>query len=383
MKVNKCETQFKLLQFLSYLSFGICMSNLIPYMDSIGYSPYERGIALSGLALLNIALQFALGYISDKYNSMKWIVLLSTVIYAASCSLVFLGIMDSYLFVVAGISIAGGFLNTLCGLQDTWILGVHTTLKEALSSIKAFGSMGWALGSLISSAVLLYFNYKGVAILLLIIFLLTIFNILILPDVNRDITATKVTFADIQKLFKNREYILIIIVLFMLYSMIVANSGLVVDKMIAVGASNVEISIKWAMGSLLEIPMYFMWKKLIKRYDALKLLRFSALILMGQFLLFGLANQGWQIILISAFQIFTTPIILVASKMIISQIIPANVQSSGQLIALSLFMGGSSLIIPTFTGAVSVAIGINIAIFMLLILGGIAFVLINYLGRQI
>lgn len=359
------------------------MSNLIPYMDSIGYSPYERGIALSALALLNIILQFILGYVSDKYNSMKWIVLVSTIIYAVNCSLVFLGAVNNYFLLVIGVAIAGGFLNTLCGLQDTWILGVHSSLRDSLSSIKAFGSMGWALGSLISSAVLMYFGYKGVAILILLIFCLTLYNIFQLPDVSRDIEATKVTIKDIQNLLKNREYLLIILALFFLYSMVVANSGLVVDKMIAVGANNVEISIKWAMGSLLEIPMYFMWKKLIKKYDALKLLRFSSIILMSQFLFFGLSNVGWQIILISAFQIFTNPIILVASKMIISQIIPVNVQNSGQLIALSLFMGGASLIIPVFTGAVSVAMGINFAIYLLLVLGVMAFILISYLRRLI
>lgn len=383
MKVNKNEIKFRRVQFLSYISFGICMSNLIPYMASLGYSPYERGFALSGLALLNIFLQFILGYISDKYNSMKWIVVYSTVIYALTCGLLFTGLIKNYIFVIITISITGGFLNTLCGLLDTWILGVDQDLKSSISTIKAFGSMGWALGSLVSSIVLMKYNYKSIAILIIMIFALTIYFLLNLPDVKRDINATKVNLNEIKKLLKNRHYLLVILALYLLYSLIIANSGLIVDKMIAIGANNLHISIKWAMGSLLEIPMYFMWKNLIKKYDALKLLRFSALVLTGQFVLFGLVKIPILFILVSALQIFTTPIILVASKMIISQIVPENIQNSAQLIALSIFMGGASLVIPILTGWLSVSTGINITIYLLSINGIVAYVTINYLRKII
>ena len=137
------------------------------------------------------------------------------------------------------------------------------------------------------------------------------------------------------------------------------------------------------MGSLLEIPMYFMWKNLIKKYDALKLLRFSALVLTGQFVLFGLVKIPILFILVSALQIFTTPIILVASKMIISQIVPSNIQNSAQLIALSIFMGGSSLVIPILTGWLSVSTGINLTIYLLSVNGIVAYLTIIYLRKII
>lgn len=164
--------------------------------------------------------------------------------------------------------------------------------------------------------------------------------------------------------------------------MVVANNCTVIDKMIALNATNSQISLKWSLQSLLEIPTYLAGSYLLKKYSSLNLLKLSAIMITIQFLLFALTNDSNIIIILCVFQVFSTPLILITSKRLIFEVSPKKLRSSSQLIALSIFMGGSSLIIPTVAGFLSVNIGYNYTLMVLSLFGCLAYGLIvslNYL----
>ena len=187
---------------------------------------------------------------------------------------------------------------------------------------------------------------------------------------------------DIIELLKDKKYILLVCILFLLYSMVVANNCTVIDKMIALNATNSQISLKWSLQSLLEIPTYLAGSYLLKKYSSLNLLKLSAIMITVQFLLFALTNDSNIIIILCVFQVFSTPLILITSKRLIFEVSPKKLRSSSQLIALSIFMGGSSLIIPTVAGFLSINIGYNYTLMVLSLFGCLAYcliVLLNYL----
>lgn len=383
MVVNKIKALFMSIQFITYVTYGICMANLIPYLDTLGYNAIERGYILSAYAVSNIVLQILLGYLSDKFNTIKSIVMTLFCFYAFTSLMVYTGIVSNYIALLLTVSISVGGLNTLCGMQDTWIMLVGSVYADSLSVMKAFGSIGWAIGSLISSAIISVLGYAGIGWVILIGISLTVALAWQVPDSEKEISDDKVTMRDLTRLFKINEYVLLIIALFLMYGLIVVNTTLVVDKMLSLQASNFHITLKWAMGSLLEIPMYLLCMPLIKRYGSMKLLLFSTIVLIVQFVLFALSTSVSQIILITLLQIFTTPIILVTSKRVINQIVPRFLKSSGQMVALSTFMGGSSLLVPVLNGYLTKSIGINNALFLYVIFGVISLVILILLKWKI
>ncbi|MEX2784772.1 MFS transporter [Streptococcus sp. H49] len=374
---------FALVQFFSYISFGLCMTLLIPFMAELGYNSYQRGYALSGYAVLNILLQLIFGYLSDKWGTAKWINLMSMLVFVLAAVRLFAGREPSFVILLGLVSITGGFLNSLCGLEDTWIIGINYYFRKSLSTLKAFGSIGWALGSMGGGLLLHYFGYRGIGLLIAGLGSLVLVLMIFLPDIEKFNKKTVVSGKDLIGLFQIKAYIILLLILFFLYAMVVANTSLVVDKMLFLGASSIEISLKWGMGAVLEIPMYLFGMHFIDKYGALGMLKVSAVISSLQFLLFALVNHSSLIVLICVLQVFTTPIILISSKWLIAELIPSYLNSSGQLLALSLYMGLSSLLIPLLSGVLGLNLGYSVSLALFSLFGVLAFIFCLFFEKEV
>ncbi|EQF17723.1 major Facilitator Superfamily protein [Clostridioides difficile CD149] len=326
--------------------------------------------------------QLLFGVLADKYQTMKKIVLISLSVYGIASVIMFSTESATFIIYLLLVALSGGLLNTCCSLYDTWIIGCGDNINNYLSFIKTFGSIGWAIGSMVASYLILRFSYFGLSVAIGLIVVLLIINILLLPDIEKINKKINVTNKDIIELLKDKKYILLVCILFLLYSMVVANNCTVIDKMIALNATNSQISLKWSLQSVLEIPTYLAGSYLLKKYSSLNLLKLSAIMITVQFLLFALTNDSNIIIILCVFQVFSTPLILITSKRLIFEVSPKKLRSSSQLIALSIFMGGSSLIIPTVAGFLSINIGYNYTLMVLSLFGCLAYcliVLLNYL----
>lgn len=89
--------------------FAFASTKFTPFLSGLGYSAFERGIMLSSYAITNIIFQLLFGLLSDKYQTMKKIVLLCVGIYGISTALLFSSrsaVFSVYLLLVA---LSGGF----------------------------------------------------------------------------------------------------------------------------------------------------------------------------------------------------------------------------------------------------------------------------------
>lgn len=381
MKTNY-KIHFVIFYILSYGIFSFSSTKFTPYLSEIGYSALQRGIILSGYAAATIILQLLFGILSDHYQTMKKIIIVCLCVYGIVSVILFSTQKASIAVYFVLVSLSGGLLNSCCGLYDTWVLGCSEEIRKNLSFIKAFGSIGWAIGSIAASLIISLFSYKGLGISIIVITILSLANITILPDIDQIQVKSKLSAGDFKKLMKNQQYVLLIVILFLMYSMVIANNCTVIDKMIDLHASDAQISIKWSLQSLLEIPTYLAGAYLLARFSGLKLLRQSSAILILQFVLFAWAKSPTVIIAASILQLFSTPIILVASKMLILEIAPENLKNSSQLIALSIFTGGSSMLMPVVGGFFSEHIGFNLTLGCVALLGVCSFLLTYPLNKM-
>ena len=67
--------------FLSYLAFVLPYGYMQTFLESVGYDVVERGVILSGTAVVAIVTQLFAGYLCDKYHSDKRFFNLSLIIF--------------------------------------------------------------------------------------------------------------------------------------------------------------------------------------------------------------------------------------------------------------------------------------------------------------
>lgn len=369
------------LYFFSYISFSFVMTNITPFLTSLGYNIVQRGMILSGYALTTIIFQLLFGIMADRYQTIKKIMVVSLLIFGISSAVFYMQNTMFFVLHLLLVAVSAGLLNTCCGLLDTWVLSSGEEPKEKLSFIKAFGSIGWAFASLVASYLVTYFSYNSLSISVIVLVVLVMLNIYIIPDIHKTQSNKKPNFSDMFNLFKDRQYSLLVFILFLMYSIVVANNGIVIDKMLELGATNTEISLKWTLQSLLEIPTYLMGFRILRRYNHFRLLQISAFVITIQFILFSLTNNVSFMILLNLLQMFSTPLILITSKILIFNLSESHLKSTSQLVALSIFTGISSFMVPTLASTLSTFVGIDLTLLLISGLGILAFALIPKLKK--
>lgn len=366
---------------LSYIGFSFVMTNFTPFLSQLGYDTAQRGILLSSYAITTILFQFLFGILSDRYQTIKKIVILSLVGYALVSCLLFQQHEQALILHMLMIALSGGLVNTCCGLYDTWVLSSSQKTSEWLSFIKAFGSIGWAIGSLLSSYIVIRFSYAGIGYTVCILLILLLLNIHFLGDITTVVNKKKISLQDVLLLCKDKTYCLMLLILFLMYAVVIANNCTVIDKMIALGASNAQISLKWSMQSILEIPTYMIGTILLRKFQPVSLLKVSAIGISIQFLCFSFSQSITMMIVMSMFQVLSTPLILIASKTMIFKLSEPHMRGTSQLVALSIFTGISSLVVPVVSGFLCLYIGIDMTLLCAASLSLLALVLLPVLHR--
>lgn len=375
-------SKFIMIYIISYLAFAFGTVQIVPYLTSIGYSPVERGILISSIALVTIIVQLIFGYLSDKYKTVKKLFILIMIVFAAA-SFIFYS-LDSREFTLHLILVAlcGGFSNLGMGLQDNWVLETDDKTRDLFSIIRAFGSFGWAIGGIILGYIIKWFGYKSLSVTVLFFTVLTLGCCIFTEDAakSNDIT-NNITKSDIIDLLKNKSYILVIIILFLLSCIQMFNSYTLIDKIMILGGTSKDVGITATIKGLVEVPMFFAGPMLLKKYKAKVLLILSAVAYTIQFILFGFATTVTGLLWLIGLQMITNPCLIIASKVMIDELTTDACKSTGQLIAMSIYTGGASLLIPYVSGVITQWKNVNFTLFFAASLGIIALMLTSFVKK--
>jgi MFS family permease len=90
-----------------------------------------------------------------------------------------------------------------------------------------------------------------------------------------------------------------------------------------------------------------------------------------------------QIIILSTFQMLTTPLVMITSQTLIYELASEKMKATGQLFALSVFIGVSSLLVPTGAGIITRYFNPSTTLFAAAALAALAFVLIDVLKKGV
>lgn len=354
------------LYLVAYLAFSFASTQFTPFLSSLGYDTFARGLLLASYAVTTLVFQLVLGFLSDKYQTVKKVLAIVLLVYAVASLLFFNLNQQQFWWHMVLIAISGGLLNTATGLLDTWVLQSPLAVRKSLSFLKAFGSVGWAFGSLSVSFVVLNVGYRGLGFSIVLLIAIAVAVGTLIEDsiaISEKKRQTELTLSDVASLLKDKRYSLLVLILFLLYFVIICNNVTVIDKMLELKASTLEIGYKWSIQSLFEIPAYLIGGRLLQKVNGYHLLTVCGTALFVQFILYATASTVQQIIVISGMQMLTTPLLMVSSKVLIYELSSEHMKATGQMLALSIFIGLGSMVSPVVAGFLVQWQGITFTLF--------------------
>lgn len=360
MKNKSILFRFNGLFLFSYAAGAIGTTQMIPYLVKLGFEGTQKGLILSSMAICTLLSQFVFGYLSDKYKGCRVFFLISFGIFFVADVVLFGFRLPQFWYLLIMISITGGISRTWQGLEDTWILQVEQ-VKPKYSRIHAWGAVGWALGSWLAAGLLSYFDFPIISILVTICFFVAFMFAWGQTDATRA-SGKVLKIKDLKELVHNKAYVLLVLILLVLFGMGTADMYIVVDKILSIGGTSFHVGVKWGLQSLMEVPILLAGDKLLKKVDPANLMIFASIMFGIRFIIYSFVQNPWWMIATAVMQMVTFPIVIISSKIMIDQIISEKIKSSGQMAAMSVYMGISLLVMPIFCSWLSEMIGCDSAL---------------------
>ncbi|MEF9961423.1 MAG: MFS transporter [Erysipelotrichaceae bacterium] len=346
--------------FLSFFAFALLTTQLIPYMKYLKYDLVQQGYILAISAIIAIFGQFLFGYLCDRYQSLKKFYYLSYFIVLLSAIGMFLFQKNYFIYHLIMISLMMGMVKVVIALNETWMQQMD---HHHYGKIRAAGAIGLTLGAFFTGIFITKFNFQNILFVFLFLSLLLLFIIHAIPDIKQQ-TKTKITYAHLKVLITNKDYFLLVSIYLLLYMVGTADQYVVIDKMVEIGANTSVIGFKWAVQSLMEIPVLIGSHYLLKKVSLFTLLKIATVMYSVKFILYGLSTTTFMIIASASLQLVTLPIIMITSKILISKVTTKEYQTSAHMFAMAIFIGFSGFITPLITTRLCKAYGSNITLFI-------------------
>lgn len=356
----KKQYRLYILNFLSFFIIALVNTQWIPFLTSLGYSIVERGYIFAMNAVIAMIGQSVFGYLCDRYHKIKPFFFIAYLFFVISSLCMFLKREQVFYYHLFSVSISGGMIKVIMGLEETWMLQID---EEHYGKLRAWGALGLTVGAFFASMIVNIGSYVALMIVLIMLSFLLAYFILITKDMKTK-TQERMAFSNIKELMCNKKYWLLIIIFLFIYMIGTADQYVVIDKMLAIGASNEMVGMKWAIQSLMEVPCLLLASKLLTRFKPFTLLVFGTVMYAVKFILYAYASNSWIIVMAAALQIVTLPIIMLTSKIFIKEVAPTSLYATAQMLAMALFMGVSGIITPLFTSYVSHSIGYDATLYI-------------------
>lgn len=366
------KRRFSVLMFVMFFSHALLFTQIIPFLTEVGYTAVQRGYIIAAHATFSMLGQVLFGYLSDRFGTIKKLVIFLTglIFVSGILNYSFQGLNFLYHFIM--MSVVAGSTRIVANLVETWLLELDS-MHDDFSYLRSFGSLGWALASLVSGFMAVRFGYASLGIVAAVLSVLVIYIALVAEDVSKH-TVEKLKVRDLKRLFQNKNYILLIVVFFFTYLIYASDGITITDYIFHLKGTSEDVGVKWFVQAITEIPVLFMGSYILNKFNIKNLFRVSLVILMGRFILTGLSTSVWQVILIASLQALTFPIMLIAQKHLVYKEVPLELMSSGQMVAVSLSMGLASILAPLFSAFLSTFMDINLVLYVM------AFVLVIPIG---
>lgn len=347
MKGSKQIHFLKSLSFMHYGGKAIILPFLPLFLYGQGFTSVEIGTIMGVAPMMSIVAQPLVGFLSDKYKTIKRILLLLYLfVFAASFGIFFSG---SFWIVFLAFLLFHFALSPATPLLDSMsIKTLGPEKRHEYGKIRLWGSIGFALTATTSGPLLLWVGIDKIYVLFWIITMLTMFLISFLKEQNQ--SQKPVSLKGVRDVASNKQFVLFLVLCLIIMIPHRTNDTMVVLYLENLGATSIMVGMAWAFAALSEVPVfYFITKKLLE-YNYLIFFGVITFLYTIRWSLYAFIPSPYVITFLQLSQGITFGLFWIVALQTAVKFAPEHLRSTGQSLLTSVCFGIGGAIGGTLGG---------------------------------
>lgn len=324
--------------YFSLLS--IFISFLPIYYTSQGLSAVEIGIIIGAGALTGIISQPLWGMISDKFKTVKKVILLILLL-SIGIGLLLLQLSSFFSILLLTILLYFFFLP-IDPLTESLNYRISQERGSSFGAIRMYGAIGYATSSLIVGYVVDAYGMSSLAILFAIFGIATLFFCFLLPDATA--ARSPVSFRALGQFFAYRKTLWFFALVFLTALPHRMNDHFLGIAIQSLGGSTGLVGQAWFWNAVSEVLFFAISFWFLRKMKEVTLICLAAAFYTLRYFLCSLAVAPEQIVALQLMQGFTFVIFYTAAIQYLYKIVPDEWKSTGQTVLAVLFFGISGMV---------------------------------------
>ncbi|WP_445491505.1 MFS transporter [Niallia sp. 03133] len=326
--------------FFFWASYCIILSYLPLYFHERGLNTKEIGFILAVGPLVSIFAQPFWGIVADRINSIR-----RTILLLASCSTVLctgVFIANGFYPIFFLIALLMFFFTSIMPLNDSMNVKISVYHKVSYSTIRAWGSIGFAVASIGLGYLLIIIDLSQ--LIYVYVFLMTLIFFFAYQTFEPVQKGNKFERKDLYILLKNSKFLMFLVFVLIVSIPHQLNLSLLTTYLSSLGASKQIIGLSWMTAGVMEGLVFLTFGKILDRYKPLPILVAASFLYALRWFLYFSIQSPEIIAILQILQAFTFTLLLSASVRYMAEIIPAKLRATGQALFSAVFAGIAGVI---------------------------------------
>lgn len=345
----------KMLLFSFHGANTIIISFLPLLLQYKGLDGKEIGWVLAVGPTVSIFSQPFWGYMSDKYQTVKRILLICLIGLLISSTVFFQMTTLPLLLSLAGIFYF--FTAPIGALADSLSQRRADALHISFGTIRTWGSIGFATSSLLIGELLEVIGIKYLLVPYLFMGGLALLVCFKLKDVT--VKVAPIQFRDLKRLIQNYPFIIFLGLILLITITHRANDSYIGIFIAQLGGSESLIGISWFVGVASEAFVFAFAARWFRKYHPLIFIIGAGLLYTLRWFLFGIVDSPVLVVLLQVMHGLSFGVFYLAAFQYVTRLIPQALQSTGHLLFMSVFFGVSGIVGSLGGGALIDSVGGN------------------------
>jgi len=343
--LSKLESQvslvpLKMFLFCFHATNTIILSFLPLYLKYKGLTGTEIGWVLAIGPFASIFSQPFWGYMSDKFKTVKKILMLLV------CGLL---ISSTLFFQVSGllaILLMGAvfffFTTPIGALSDSLAQRRANHLGVSFGTIRTWGSIGFATSALIIGELLARIGIQYMIIPYLLFGTMALLVVFKLTDVK--VESEPIQFKDVKLIIQNKPFIIFLSLMIFLTISHRANDSFMGLYITQLGGNERLVGLGWFVGVASEAAVFASARFWFRKYHTFIFIILAGILYTARWFIYSSIEDPMHLIYLQGLHGLTFGIFYLAAFDYITLIIPKILQSTGHLVFSAVFFGVSGII---------------------------------------
>ncbi|GGA75757.1 MFS transporter [Ornithinibacillus halotolerans] len=338
----------KMLLFSFHATNTIILSFLPLYLEYKELSETEIGWVLAIGPLASIFAQPFWGYMSDKFKTVKY-VLLVCVIGLLIFSTIFFQMNGLIAIMLMG-AVFYFFTTPIGGLGDSLAQRRADEVGISFGSIRTWGSVGFAISSLVIGGILTKYGVQYMIWPYLLFGFIALLVVLRIKDVK--VESDPVKLKDVGILMKNKSFLFFLLAIIFLSVTHRTNDSFIGLYISELGGSAGLVGLGWFVGVMTEAIVFATAGLWYRKFHPLIFVMGAGILYSIRWFIYGTATDPMFIIGLQFLHGLTFGVFYLAALDFVTRLIPNILQSTGHLVYYAVFFGISGIIGSLGGGAI-------------------------------